>query len=162
MIIDYQRCVIAARCLCSAVIGWFLGQQGPLLLTWININCSMDKWSQIQYSVRWNSFPNFNGSTVEVWEWVTNFTSHFGASGNLLFSPFYSGSFDDSLVVRWLRSGSRDGCCGVGSCGDFRRGLHRCWYSGRLVRSRHDVGICCCQWWRRSGWERSGRGTVYW
>ena len=24
-----------------------------------------------------NPFPNFNGCIVEVWEWVSNFTSHF-------------------------------------------------------------------------------------
>ena len=43
---------------------------GPLLLTWINLNLSMDKFyinhkvcDEIIYL-----FPNFNGSTVEGWE----------------------------------------------------------------------------------------------
>ena len=29
-------------------------------------------WDEIIYP-----FPNFNGSTVEVWEWINNFITHF-------------------------------------------------------------------------------------
>ena len=29
-------------------------------------------WDEITYP-----FPNFNGATVEVWEWITNLISHF-------------------------------------------------------------------------------------
>ena len=29
-------------------------------------------WGEITYP-----FPNFNGSTVEVWEWISNFITHF-------------------------------------------------------------------------------------
>ena len=29
-------------------------------------------WDEITYP-----FPNFNGFTVEVWEWVSNFIQHF-------------------------------------------------------------------------------------
>ena len=52
---------------------------GPHLLTWINLfpawisnsmHCNM--LDEITYP-----FPNFNGSTVEVWEWISNFILHF-------------------------------------------------------------------------------------
>ena len=53
--------------------------QLPLLLTWFNFNPSMNKyhmpgkvWDGITYP-----FPNFNGATVEVWEWINNFIPHF-------------------------------------------------------------------------------------
>ena len=44
----------------------------PLLLTWFNFNPSMDNsykaWNEITYP-----FPNFNGATAEVLEWMNNF-----------------------------------------------------------------------------------------
>ena len=45
----------------------------PPLLTWIKFNASMNKklhykvWDEITYP-----FPNFNGATVYVWEWISN------------------------------------------------------------------------------------------
>ena len=49
--------------------------QGPLLLTlipaWIGNHMPCKVWDQITYP-----FPNFNGSTVEVWEWINNFIPH--------------------------------------------------------------------------------------
>ena len=41
----------------------------PFLLTWINMPSK--KWDEITYP-----FPNFNGGTVEVWEWINNFIPH--------------------------------------------------------------------------------------
>ena len=32
-------------------------------------------------------FPNSNGATVEVWEWIDNFISHF--TGHVITSPYY-------------------------------------------------------------------------
>ena len=72
----------------GAATGLYLG---PLLLTWINFNPSMDKcipmkflffevWDVITYP-----FPNFNGATVEVWEWIINFTTHF--TGHVISYP---------------------------------------------------------------------------
>ena len=51
----------------------------PLLLTWINFNPSSDKLSHPLLSVEWNhlSILNVNGYTIEVWEWKSNFISHF-------------------------------------------------------------------------------------
>ena len=31
-------------------------------------------------------FPNFNGATVEVWEWISNFISHF--IGHVIVYPY--------------------------------------------------------------------------
>ena len=52
---------------------------GPLLLTWFNFNHNMDKilhplkaWGEITYP-----FLNFNGCTVEVYEWISNFIPYF-------------------------------------------------------------------------------------
>ena len=52
--------------------------RGPLLLTWFNSTWisnynHYNVWDEISYP-----FPNFNGATVEVWEWISNFahTSH--------------------------------------------------------------------------------------
>ena len=39
---------------------------------WINDYTHHNMWDKITYP-----FPNFNGATVEVWEWIRNFISHF-------------------------------------------------------------------------------------
>ena len=52
---------------------------GPqVLLTWISFNPSLniccihyEVWDEITYP-----FPNFNGCSVEVWEWISNFIPH--------------------------------------------------------------------------------------
>ena len=50
---------------------------GAILLPWIAFNPGMDKW--LHYKA-WDEitlpFPNFNGFTVEVWKWISNFISH--------------------------------------------------------------------------------------
>ena len=53
--------------------------QEPFLLTWIIFNLSVDKkyayyrvWYENIYPI-----PNFNGSTVQVWKWISNFFPHF-------------------------------------------------------------------------------------
>ena len=52
---------------------------GPLFLIWINFISSMGKWLHPLSCVGevTNPFPNFNGATVEVWEWISNFIPHF-------------------------------------------------------------------------------------
>ena len=52
---------------------------GPLLLTWIN---SITAWISNHMLSKVGDeitcpFPNYNGFTVEVWEWISKFTSHF-------------------------------------------------------------------------------------
>ena len=53
---------------------------GALLLTWFNFNPSMDKYNHMPCNV-WDEitypFLNFNGCTVEVQEWISNFIPHF-------------------------------------------------------------------------------------
>ena len=56
----------------------FISLPRSLLQTLINFSPSMDKWLHC-YNV-WDEiaypFPNFNGATVEVWEWISNFIPH--------------------------------------------------------------------------------------
>ena len=48
------------------------GEQGPILSTWM----SNHMHSKVQGVVTYQ-FPNFNGYTVEVLEWIGNFISYF-------------------------------------------------------------------------------------
>ena len=71
--------VVTSICMIHTIFIWYKILQvspaaadalGPLLLTWINFNPSMDKLSHIQWSVGEiiiYPVPNFNGTTVEVW-----------------------------------------------------------------------------------------------
>ena len=54
-----------------------LSWKAPHLLSWINYNPSMDKLLHLLSNVGCSSLsiPKFNGSAVEVWEWVIN-SSH--------------------------------------------------------------------------------------
>ena len=71
------------------VLHWFKTVRGggfqrirdkrALLLTWINLNPSLEKqfhpfcvWDEISYQL-----PNFNGAAIEDREWVNNFISNF-------------------------------------------------------------------------------------
>ena len=38
---------------------------------WISNYIHYEKWNEITYPI-----PNFNGCTVEVWDWISNFTPH--------------------------------------------------------------------------------------
>ena len=56
----------------------------PLLLTWINFNSTWiinhmpsKMLDEIIYP-----FPNFNGTTVEVWKWISNIMPHSIMDGN--------------------------------------------------------------------------------
>ena len=43
-----------------------------LIPSWIINYIHYNMWDEITYP-----FPNFNGATVEVWKWISNFTPHF-------------------------------------------------------------------------------------
>ena len=65
--------------LCDVIVVCVCILQGPILLTcfnlipvWICDYIHYKSWDEITYP-----FPNFNGATVEVWEWVSNFISRF-------------------------------------------------------------------------------------
>ena len=49
---------------------------------WISNYIHYDVWGETTYP-----FPNFNGSTVEVWEWISNFIPHF--TGNVITYPYW-------------------------------------------------------------------------
>ena len=63
----------------SVNIWWLVSLLWPLLLTRINFNPSIisnhmpnNVWDEITYPL-----PNFNGATVEVWKWISNFIPRF-------------------------------------------------------------------------------------
>ena len=69
-------------CYSEALMGHCNGvnlyHQGPLLLTCLNLMSALISnyviiklWDEFTYL-----FPNFNGCTVEVWEWISNFIPH--------------------------------------------------------------------------------------
>ena len=49
-----------------------LSPGAPVTPAWISNHMSNEVWDEITYP-----FPNFNGCTVEVWEWKSNFIPHF-------------------------------------------------------------------------------------
>ena len=54
------------------ITGPFYWHVLDLIPAWIS-NCTQYiMWGEITYP-----FPNFNGATVEVWEWISNFIPHF-------------------------------------------------------------------------------------
>ena len=52
--------------------GSFCWYGSTSILAWINNNEPHKVWNEITYP-----FPNFNGCTSEVWEWIRNSTSYF-------------------------------------------------------------------------------------
>ena len=56
-------------------------QQKPLLLTWIKLNpgriCNYIHYKMSDENTY--PFPNLNGATVEVWEWISYFIPHLTA-----------------------------------------------------------------------------------
>ena len=44
----------------------------PIHPAWLSIYMNYNVWGELTYP-----FPNFDSATVEVWEWVNNFISHF-------------------------------------------------------------------------------------
>ena len=86
-----------------------------IITSWIS-NCIHNKaWAQITYS-----FPNFNGFTVEVWKWISNFIAYF--TGHEIISPcwywrwtmwvkgatmsYYLAVLEHQQALCWLHSGS--------------------------------------------------------
>ena len=72
---DYQAITLttfkAVSCCSSPLL--------PILQTWINF---IPTWiSNDMPSKVWDEsiypFPNFNGTAIEVWEWISNFIPHF-------------------------------------------------------------------------------------
>ena len=43
-----------------------------LIAAWISNHTSSKVWDEINHQ-----FPNFNGATIEVWDWISNFISHY-------------------------------------------------------------------------------------
>ena len=81
----YGQCIISTLCIWKYynknyifAFSIFL-QCWNILLTRINFNVAWitnyihyNVWDEITYP-----FPNFNGTTIEVWKWISNFIPHF-------------------------------------------------------------------------------------
>ena len=52
--------------------GAFYSHGLTLIEAWISYYIHYKVWDGITYP-----FPNFKGATVEVWEWISNFITHF-------------------------------------------------------------------------------------
>ena len=55
----------------------FSEKQGALLLKWFNFDPSGNYIRHKGWNEIIQLLANFNGATVEVWEWVSNFIPHF-------------------------------------------------------------------------------------
>ena len=81
-----------------------------LIPAWISNYIHYKVWGEITYP-----FPNFNGATVEVWEWISNFIPHF--SGHVISYPRWGQSMLTKRVpdVKELRAISKHNtdykCC---------------------------------------------------
>ena len=52
----------------------YIFQNLPLITAWLSNYIYYEVQDEITHS-----FLDFNGATVEVWEWISNFTSHFAS-----------------------------------------------------------------------------------
>ena len=71
----------------GAGVGIFQGplyQYGGLTLipAWVSYYIQYQVYDEITYT-----FPNFIGTTIEVWEWIINFIPHF--TGHMITYPFW-------------------------------------------------------------------------
>ena len=73
--------------------------QGLLLLTLFQSNpaCISSHTHYTVYDEITYSFPNFNGCTVDVWEWMSNFVSHF--TGCVITDPCWD--LSSTMLVKW-------------------------------------------------------------
>ena len=61
---------LVGRCICHNDV------LGTLLLTWFNLSSSMDKQSNVQWSVGWHYITIPKICTIGVWELISNFIQH--------------------------------------------------------------------------------------
>ena len=64
--------VIAKTGLCHVLVNMFSTHGLTLISAWISNHNHYKVWEEITYP-----FPNFNGCTIEVWEWISYFILHF-------------------------------------------------------------------------------------
>ena len=56
----------------SNIYGPFYQCGLTLIPAWLSNHMPRNVWDEITYQ-----FPNFNGATIDVWEWISNFIPHF-------------------------------------------------------------------------------------
>ena len=131
-----------------------LQQALNLIPAWISNHMISKVWDEIAYP-----FPNFNGCTVEVWEWISNFISHFimDLIALDLFLPVINKSFN-SLCIHGLVMPYRETseCSWLGA--HVATFLYRYWYRyhifipitiSRYTRN-HWTSLCH---WHRTIWQ---------
>ena len=95
-----------------------------LIVLWISNHIHYKKWGEISYP-----FPNFNGCTNEVWEWISNFISHF--TGHVISYPCWD--LSQSMLVKRV---------------PYKLGQYRvCWCPGNLemmILPLYNVDIFSC------------------
>ena len=66
----------------SSTVTWghFSYMDSTSIPPWISNYIQYNMWDEITYP-----FPNFNGATVEVWEWISDFIPHF--NGRVIMYP---------------------------------------------------------------------------
>ena len=81
----FVSCDIRSRdklwCSCDVI----MEKSIPLISAWISNYIYHNMWAEISYP-----FPNFNGTTVEVWEWIRNFSPYF--TGHVITDPCWDWS----------------------------------------------------------------------
>ena len=83
------------------------GGNKPLVLTWINfVPAWISNHMPSRVWVNYISIPNFNGATVEVWEWISNFIPHF-----IMDDPFWDLSW--AMLGKWTTGRSGEIECNV-------------------------------------------------
>ena len=99
----FDRVITAPVFFIIIIIG---GGVAGLLLTWFNFNFSMDNnyihykvWDEITYPL-----SNFNGCTVEVWEWMSNLIPHF--NGHAIIYPRWDNAMpnnNNNVIRHWIK-----------------------------------------------------------
>ena len=80
-ILSYFNMIIGKQCRCTKEsMDSFYKQILTLTSVWLSSHMPSEVWDEITYP-----FPNFNGGTFEVWEWISNFLPHF--TGHVIIYP---------------------------------------------------------------------------
>ena len=130
--VEYNR---RTRSIALLLMPWLLG---PLLLTWFNFNPSM-KNDNIHYKV-WEKithpFPNLNGYTIEVWDWIDDFIPHLTDHVSKYPCPCVAKtSVAMALILQmgpWQLCVKISPSCAISVLRNQQSKYHGCWCTGSL------------------------------
>ena len=144
--------------LCTLFALWC---QGPLILIWISQQIHYKVLDEITYP-----FPNFNGCTIDVWEWISDFIQHFTSHVFLL---LFDVGITISVLVSWtpvIKNAYRP--CGevvvpswmTGGTGNTTTPPHRPWQALSPLLIPFRIISCAlariplCQWSNHETWRK--------